>query len=43
MSELTRVGDLEENVLHDIAAVGALELELLALEQDIVETPDRSR
>jgi len=41
--ELSRVGDLEENVLHDIAAVGALELELLALEQDIVETPDRSR
>jgi hypothetical protein len=40
--ELSRVGDLEENVLHDIAAIGALELELLALEQDIVETPDRS-
>jgi hypothetical protein len=40
--ELSRVGDLEENVLHDIAAIGALELELLALEQDIVETPDGS-
>jgi hypothetical protein len=40
--ELGRVGNLEENVLHDIASVGALELELLALEEDIVETPDRS-
>jgi hypothetical protein len=40
--ELSRVGDLEENVLHDIAAVGALELKLLTLEEDIVETPDRS-
>jgi hypothetical protein len=40
--ELTRVGDLEEDVLHDIAAIGALELELLALEEDIIETPDGS-
>ena len=40
---LTRIGDLEEDILHDVAAVGALELKLLALEQDIVETPDRSR
>ncbi|KAI6763530.1 hypothetical protein HG531_012918 [Fusarium graminearum] len=39
---LTRVGDLEENVLHDIASVGALELKLLTLEEDIVETPDGS-
>ena len=39
---LTRVGDLEEDVLHDVAAVGALELELLALEEDIVEAPDGS-
>lgn len=36
----TRVGDLEENVLHHVAAIGALELELLALEEDIVEAPD---
>ena len=40
--ELGRVGDLEENVLHDVAAVGALELELLALEEDVVEAPDGS-
>lgn len=37
---LTWVGDLEEDVLHDIGAVWALELEGLALEEDIVETPD---
>ena len=36
----TRVRDLEENVLHDIAAIGTLELELLALEEDVVEAPD---
>jgi hypothetical protein len=41
--KLTGVGDLEENVLHDVATVRALELELVALEQDIVETPDRGR
>lgn len=40
MSLHTRVGNLEENVLHDVAAVGALELELVALEEDIVEAPD---
>jgi hypothetical protein len=40
--KLTRVGDLEENVLHDIAAVGALELELLALKENVVEAPDGS-
>lgn len=40
---LTRVGDLEEDVLHDIAAVRALELKLVALEEDIVETPDGGR
>lgn len=40
---LTRVGHLEENVLHDVAAVGALELELLALEENVVEAPDRRR
>lgn len=39
-SRLTRVGDLEEDVLHDVAAVWALELERLALEEDVVETPD---
>lgn len=38
----TRVGDLEEDVLHDIAAIGTLELELVALEEDIVEAPDGS-
>lgn len=39
----TRVGDLEKDVLHNVAAVGALELELVALEQDIVEAPNGSR
>lgn len=39
----TRVRNLEEDVLHDIASVGALELELVALEQHIVEAPDRGR
>ena len=38
----TRVGDLEEDVLHDVAAVGALELKLVALEEDVVEAPDGS-
>src|SRR5690606_13333418 len=37
--ELCGEGDLEENVLHNIAAVGALELEFTALVQHIVETP----
>lgn len=39
----TRVGDLEENVLHDVAAVGALELEGLAAKVDVVEAPCGSR
>lgn len=38
----TRIGNLEENVLHDIAAIRTLELKLLALEKVVVETPDRS-
>jgi hypothetical protein len=38
--KLTWVGNLEENVLHDVAAVWALELELVALEQNVIETPD---
>ncbi len=37
--ELGGVADLEEHVLHDVGAVGALELELLAAEGDIVEAP----
>lgn len=41
--EHTRIGDLEQDVLHDVAAIGTLELELLALEQDIVEAPDGGR
>lgn len=41
--ELGRVGDLEQDVLHDVAAIGTLELELLALEEDVVETPGGSR
>lgn len=40
--ELGGVRDLEENVLHDVAAIGALELKLLALEEDVVEAPDGS-
>ena len=40
--ELGWVGDLEQDVLHDVRAVWALELEWLALEEDIVETPDWS-
>lgn len=40
--ELGGVRDLEENVLHDVAAVGALELKLLALEEHVVEAPDGS-
>lgn len=37
--ELSRERDLEQNVLHDVGAVRALELELVALEQDVVEAP----
>ncbi len=40
--ELGRVGHLEEHVLHDVAAIWALELERLALEENVVETPDWS-
>lgn len=39
---LTRVRNLEENALHDVAAIGTLELELVALEQDVIETPNGS-
>lgn len=38
--KLTWVGNLEENIFHDVAAVRALELELVALEQNVIETPD---
>ena len=37
--ELGREGDLEEDVLHDVRSVGALELEFIALEQDVIEAP----
>ena len=39
LTELGGERDLEENVLHDVRSVGALELELLSLEEDIVESP----
>ena len=39
--ELGREGDLEENVLHDVRAVGALELEGLALSRDVRYTESR--
>lgn len=41
--ELSRVGNLEQDVLHDVAAIATLELELLSAEVDIVEAPGRSR
>jgi hypothetical protein len=31
--------DLEEHVFHHVAAVGALELERVALEEDVIEAP----
>ena len=37
--ELGGEGDLEQHVLHHVAAVRALELERLALEQHVVEAP----
>ena len=37
--ELCGEGDLEEDVLHDVRSVRALELERLALEEDVVEAP----
>lgn len=40
---LTRIRHLEEDVLHDVAAIGTLEAKLLALERDVIETPARSR
>jgi hypothetical protein len=41
--ELGRKADLEEHVLHHVAAVAARELERLALEQHIVEAPGLRR
>ena len=41
--EFGRVRDLEEYVLHDVGAVGALEFERLALEEDVVEAPSFCR
>lgn len=40
--EFGGVGDLEKDILHHVAAVWALELEFLAAEVDVVETPDWS-
>lgn len=37
--ELSREGDLEEDVFHDIRAVGDLEFEWFALEKNIIEAP----
>ena len=37
--ELGREGDLEEDVLHDVRPVWALEFEWLALKKDVVEAP----
>lgn len=41
--ELGRERDLEQNVLHNVVTVRPLELELVALEQDVVETPGLGR
>ena len=41
--ELTWVGDLEQHVLHNVAAVLPLELERLAAKRHVVEAPGRSR
>ncbi len=41
--ELRRVGDLEQHVLHDVAAVTALERERLTLEQHVVVAPGLCR
>ena len=41
-SLLSREGDLEQDILHDVATVCSLEFELLALEQDVVESPSLS-
>lgn len=40
--ELGGVADFEEDVFHDVGAVGALELEGLSAEGDVVEAPDGS-
>jgi hypothetical protein len=40
--ELGWVGDFEEHVLHHVGAVGALEVEFLAVEVDVVEAPGGS-
>ena len=37
--EFGREGYLEEDILHDVRSVWALELEWLALEEDVVEAP----
>lgn len=37
--ELSREGDLEEDVFHDVRSVGTLKLEPFALEEDVVEAP----
>lgn len=37
--EFRGVRDLEEDVLHDVRAVRPLELERLALEEHVVESP----
>ena len=37
--EFRRVGNLEQHVLHDVAAVVALEAELIAFEEHVVEAP----
>jgi hypothetical protein len=39
---LTRVRNLEKNVLHDIAAIAPLELEGLAAKVDVVKAPSGS-
>ncbi len=41
--EFRREGNLEQHVFHDVRTVGALELEFLALEQHVVETPGLCR
>ena len=40
--EFGREGDLEENILHNVRPIRTLELEFLALEEDIVEAPSLS-
>lgn len=40
--ELGREGYLEEDILHDVRSIWALELERLALEENVVEAPGLS-